>query len=225
MILQLHQLEARRRGVVGHVASLKPIRPRNAPDGWEAQALRAMARGASEVSAVQRVGGRDYLRLMRPLVVAPGSLHGHGVQGRKVGDIRGGLSVSVPLAPLWATNRRHRRAIVLTHLLLWLLGLGGLGLGAGHLSLRLQAGRKAARERERLIAELQEALAKVKTLRGLVPICANCKKIRDDQGFWQQVEVYVRDHSEAQFTHGICPDCMQKLYPDIADEVMAEPED
>jgi AmiR/NasT family two-component response regulator len=62
-------------------------------------------------------------------------------------------------------------------------------------------------------AELQEALAKVKTLSGLLPICASCKKIRDDQGYWHQVEVYIRDHSEADFSHGICPDCKKKLYP------------
>jgi PleD family two-component response regulator len=63
--------------------------------------------------------------------------------------------------------------------------------------------------------QLQQALGQVKTLSGLLPICANCKKIRDDQGYWQDVAVYIRDHSEADFTHGICPDCMGKLYPDF----------
>jgi hypothetical protein len=72
--------------------------------------------------------------------------------------------------------------------------------------------RRAAEERERMIDELKEALANVKTLRGLIPICASCKKIRDDKGYWSQVEVYVRDRSEAEFSHGICPDCMKKLY-------------
>ena len=67
-------------------------------------------------------------------------------------------------------------------------------------------------ELRRLNAELQAALAEVKTLSGLLPICASCKKIRDDQGYWQQVEVYIRDHSEVEFSHGICPDCAQKLY-------------
>jgi two-component system, sensor histidine kinase and response regulator len=61
---------------------------------------------------------------------------------------------------------------------------------------------------------LQQALDEVRTLRGIVPICANCKKIRDDQGFWNQVEVYVRDHTEAEFSHGICPDCLDRLYPE-----------
>jgi hypothetical protein len=67
--------------------------------------------------------------------------------------------------------------------------------------------------REKLINELQEALANIRTLKGLIPICSSCKKVRDDKGYWQQVEVYVRDHSEAEFTHGICPDCFRKLYP------------
>ena len=73
--------------------------------------------------------------------------------------------------------------------------------------------KQAEEEQERLIGELQEALANIKTRRGLVPICANGKKIRDDQGYWQQVEVYVRQHSEAEFSHSICPECMKKLYP------------
>jgi PAS domain S-box-containing protein len=72
--------------------------------------------------------------------------------------------------------------------------------------------RRSAAEREQMIEELQASLANVKTLRGLIPICASCKKIRDDKGYWSQVEVYVRDHSEAEFSHGICPDCMKKLY-------------
>lgn len=70
-------------------------------------------------------------------------------------------------------------------------------------------------DREKLINSLQTALSQVKTLKGLLPICANCKKIRDDQGYWQDVAVYVRDHTEAEFSHGICPECMQQLYPEF----------
>ncbi len=70
-------------------------------------------------------------------------------------------------------------------------------------------------EREGLIRELRDALAKVKTLSGLLPICASCKKIRDDGGYWNQIEAYITEHSEAEFTHGLCPDCAQKLYPQI----------
>lgn len=66
--------------------------------------------------------------------------------------------------------------------------------------------------------QLQEALDNIKTLSGLLPICANCKKIRDDDGYWHDVAVYVRDHSDAEFTHGICPDCLKILYPDYFNE-------
>jgi len=73
--------------------------------------------------------------------------------------------------------------------------------------------KSADTERERLITELQEALADVKLLSGLVPICASCKKIRDDQGYWTQIESYIQDRSDAKFSHSICPDCAAKLYP------------
>jgi PAS domain S-box-containing protein len=73
---------------------------------------------------------------------------------------------------------------------------------------------RAQAERERLIEELTSALARIKTLTGLLPICASCKNIRDEQGKWTPVERYVRDRSEAQFTHGICPECAARLYPD-----------
>lgn len=78
--------------------------------------------------------------------------------------------------------------------------------------------KEAELERERLVAELQQALAKVKLLSGFIPICASCKKIRNDAGYWQQIEVYIRDHSEAKFSHGICPDCGKKLYGEFYHE-------
>jgi hypothetical protein len=68
-------------------------------------------------------------------------------------------------------------------------------------------------ERQETIAELNSAFEQIRTLRGILPICAHCKKIRDDGGFWQQVEAYVSHHTEAEFSHGICPDCMGSLYP------------
>jgi len=70
------------------------------------------------------------------------------------------------------------------------------------------------RERDRLISELKEALAKIKTLSGMLPICSHCKKIRDDKGYWKEVERYIGEHSETTFSHGICPDCAKKHYPE-----------
>lgn len=69
-------------------------------------------------------------------------------------------------------------------------------------------------EREKLIAEQQDAVANIRTLRGLLPICSGCKKVRDDKGYWQQIEAYVSDHTEAEFSHGLCPDCAVRFYPD-----------
>jgi CheY-like chemotaxis protein len=70
------------------------------------------------------------------------------------------------------------------------------------------------KEREKLLRELQEAMSKIKTLSGLIPICAWCKKIRNDQGYWQTVEHYIEEHSQAEFTHGMCPDCQKKFMAD-----------
>jgi PAS domain S-box-containing protein len=75
--------------------------------------------------------------------------------------------------------------------------------------------KQAQEERERLILELKEALAQVKTLSGLLPICAYCKKIRNDQGYWEQMEMYIRNHSEAEFSHGYCPECAAKLLSEL----------
>ncbi len=81
------------------------------------------------------------------------------------------------------------------------------------------ARKKAEIDREKLILQLKDALARVKTLSGLVPICSSCKKIRDDQGYWQQVEVYVKEHSNAEFTHGVCPECAEKLYGEYLEKM------
>jgi len=75
--------------------------------------------------------------------------------------------------------------------------------------------RQLQAEKDALLLELKDALGKVKLLSGFLPICASCKKIRDDSGYWQQIESYIRDHSEAEFSHGICPDCARNLYPEI----------
>ena len=69
---------------------------------------------------------------------------------------------------------------------------------------------------------LQKTLDEIKTLQGILPICANCKKIRDDEGYWKQVEIYIEEHSNAEFTHGICPECMKKLYPEYSNGVLQE---
>lgn len=93
--------------------------------------------------------------------------------------------------------------------------------GEGHpgsvicISKNITERKRAEQERERLVEELQAALHHVRTLSGMLPICACCKKIRDDQGYWTQLEAYIQSRTEAEFTHGICPDCIRTLYPEF----------
>lgn len=79
----------------------------------------------------------------------------------------------------------------------------------------IAARKQIEKEREGLIAKLSKTLEEVKTLSGLLPICASCKKIRDDKGYWNQIELYIQKHSEAEFSHGLCPECARKLYPNF----------
>lgn len=102
----------------------------------------------------------------------------------------------------------HWRAVVFRDEDGKIVGLTGIGRD-------ITERKKAEAEREKLIKELQETLTKVKLLSGLLPICASCKKVRDDKGYWTQIEAYIREHSEAEFSHGLCPECMKKLYPEI----------
>ena len=73
----------------------------------------------------------------------------------------------------------------------------------------------AERERERLISELSEALAQVRTLSGLLPICSSCRRIRNDKGYWERLEEFIQEHTDADFSHGICPECMAEIYPNF----------
>jgi PAS domain S-box-containing protein len=75
--------------------------------------------------------------------------------------------------------------------------------------------KKIELDREKLIEKLQDALKNIKVLRGIIPICSSCKNIRDDKGYWNKLEAYIHEHSEANFTHGVCPECSRKLYPEI----------
>jgi len=79
---------------------------------------------------------------------------------------------------------------------------------------------RLADERDDLIVKLEKAFIEIKSLHGIIPICANCKKIRDDQGYWTQLETFLREHSDADFTHSLCPECVRALYPGIADRII-----
>jgi hypothetical protein len=87
------------------------------------------------------------------------------------------------------------------------------------LQIEIQNREKVEKEKEKLIVELQQALDEVKVLSGMLPICSFCKNIRNDEGYWQEIETYIQDHSSAEFSHSICQDCLKKYYPDIYQDV------
>lgn len=110
---------------------------------------------------------------------------------------------------------------------LWISYLVGNMLGI-FVSWRLNVSRRlqfyALEKEKNLRKKLEKALSEVKSLRGIIPICSNCRKVRDDDGFWQQVEEYIADHSEAGFSHSLCPDCVKALYPKMYDKIYKDSE-
>ncbi len=125
------------------ITSLSPLNPINAPDAWERAALESIAAGAPEVSARAALDGAEHIRLMRPMITEAGCLKCHAQQGYRVGDIRGGISVSVPLAPYFTTVRRHHAGNIALHLALCGAGFAGLFLGHRRLQSSLAARRAA----------------------------------------------------------------------------------
>jgi len=139
MTRQVHELEQATSGVRGHIASLTPIHPQNAPDAWEAGALAQFERDVPEISSVEMVDGHTAIRLMRPLVTKQSCLKCHAAQGYHVGDIRGGLSVTIPLVPLLNIERGHNATSLLGHCALWLLGMFGIAVGGWRLRINMAA--------------------------------------------------------------------------------------
>jgi len=326
MTRQMAELAAQKEGGLRfHITSLKPIRPENKAAEWEEQWLQSFEQGAKEQGAFFEDGGTTWFRYMVPLAVSPECLKCHAQQGYKEGDIRGGISVSLPypahthlplligygavsviglifiytFGTLYERKRLlfdatfnspvptcltakdytilmanesywtefgpipdHKKTIkcydhrpgrschtelcpltqiisgsnkyvcepskenvgVSQHFIVTakpLLDAKGKVVGIVESFQEITERKRLEDEKEQLIHELKASLEQVKLLSGFIPICASCKKIRDDQGFWSQVEAYISKHSEAKFSHGICPDCVRKLYPDLADEILA----
>jgi hypothetical protein len=133
MTRQAHEIAKKESGVLGHITSLNPIRHENAPDTWEAEALKAFDLGRTEVSDIQELDGREYMRLMRPLITEQGCLKCHAEQGYRLGDIRGGISVSIPMDPFRAAARTYIASLSIGHGLIWLVGAFGIVLGGRRL--------------------------------------------------------------------------------------------
>jgi hypothetical protein len=160
MTRQAHELAAQQYGTRGHITSLKPLRPENAPDAWEAAALRRFEAGAAEVAEEAERGGDPSLRFMGRLVTEERCLRCHAHQGYRVGDVRGGISVVVPLAPYLAAARAQAAPLVGWHLLIWALGAIGLVVGGQRLAARV-AEREAAL---RALHEAEQQLARSRRL-------------------------------------------------------------
>jgi PAS domain S-box-containing protein len=101
----------------------------------------------------------------------------------------------------------------------------GKVIGISAIERDVTALKREEEERLKLISELTDALSSIKTLHGMLPICSSCKKIRDDDGYWQKIESYISERTQAEFTHGICPDCVRKLYPQFAASGRERPSD
>lgn len=208
MTRQISDITRQRSPIVFHLTGLDPINPANAPDAWEEKTLRELSGAGEKIAMTATPQGEKIFRYISTLAIEPRCLGCHERYGDKLGSQRGGISVSMPAQPLIDLQKRRVRALLLFFLAIWLLGL----LAIGSCARRIDTYEK---ERSAIIQELQQSLQEVKKLSGLLPICCSCKKIRDDRGYWEEVEKYVGDHCDVQFTHGICPDCSQKLYPEL----------
>jgi hypothetical protein len=160
MTRQVHEIAKNTFGVRGHITSLNPIRPGNKPDDWEANALKDFENGIEEVSSIEMIEGEKYMRLMRPLMTEKGCLQCHAIQGYREGDIRGGISVSVPLKPLAAIEKASFLTFSIIDGLLWLTGVAGILTGVYFLNRqivhRLQA-EEELRKHEKLQGVIEMA--------------------------------------------------------------------
>lgn len=150
-------------GLKGHITSLRPIRPENRPDAWEERALKAFSTGSQEESTVEKMGTGDYLRLMKPLKTEEECLKCHASQGYRVGEIRGGLSVAVPMEPLLAIARQNFMVTLISFIVLWAIGLAGIIFGAARLRSTIRERDKAEREIVALNEELLERTQELET--------------------------------------------------------------
>lgn len=202
MTRQISEIAGQKDKVNFHITSLKPLNPKNAPAAWERKALSSFRSDRDEHYLWTE--NRDFFKYMAPLWTTRPCLKCHEKQGYTEGDLRGGISVTIPAKEILDTLQKYAGHRLTVFLLIWLVG--ALGILLSFLIINDETAR-----REILIDELKTALDEVKTLEGLIPICSSCKKIRDDRGYWNQVEKYIVERSDAEFTHSLCPECVKKI--------------
>ena len=191
-------------GYTVHITSLKTLRPGNAPDEWERAVLEKFDKGSAVEYSLTGPAGNRIFRYMEPLKTDASCLQCHREQGYKVGDVRGGISIAFPYGPFEQSIRSGERRAISRNVIFLAAALSILSF----LGFRIT----------RLAGSLEESRRQVRTLEGILPMCANCKKIRmegakaTDPGAWVPVDSYITGHSEAKFSHGICPECAKALY-------------
>lgn len=206
MTRQISEIAAEKNSIMFHITSDRPIRPENAADSWELNAMEEFKRGKPEYYNTEILQeGYKYFRYMAPLWVKTECLSCHERHGYKTGELRGGISIKINAAPILRSHKIQEDKTLISFILIWLIGLCGILLATYYLL-------RAEKKKESLILKLESSLDEVKKLSGMLPICSSCKKVRDDTGYWNQIENYISSHSDAQFSHSICPHCAEKLY-------------
>jgi diguanylate cyclase (GGDEF)-like protein len=175
MTRQVNELAAEMHDFQGHITSLNPIRPENRPDPWESEALKTFERGTKEIGSIEMTSGKEYFRFMRPFVTEKACLKCHAAQGYKEGDIRGGISVSIPMEPLRTIERSRMIELTLAHSLLWVIGLAGIG--AGTRRLRSQTLQREKLEGELLTLSITDPLTALNNRRGFLSLAEQQLKL------------------------------------------------
>ncbi|MDH3972822.1 MAG: PAS domain S-box protein [Deltaproteobacteria bacterium] len=199
MVRQMNEFFKKEYGISGHITSLKLHNPANVPDEWERKALEAFERGEKEVLQFSAIKGEPYIRLMQPMVVKEDCLKCHDYQGYKVGDIRGGVSVSIPLSDMLAYERRAIAGQSLSHGLIWFLGLIGIAFASVRLKrylIELMEAKKALAESNALFqavidqSPIPMAIAKATGELTYNPACAEHLHFADEPGIKQGIKLF-----------------------------------
>lgn len=221
MTRQIAEIASRQNGIRFHITSLKPLRPENEAADWESEWLRSFEQGVSEQGEfVSDENKRTIFRYMAPLLTEKSCLQCHEQQGYKQDDIRGGISITFPDLRQ-ESNKGMYVGYGITAVVGVILTIAGGAMLARKREQLVRTNKsleKGITEREDLIAKLREANSQIKVLSGIIPICMYCKEIRDDKGYWNRLEKFITENSEAQFSHGICDKCMKEQHPDIVFE-------
>ena len=159
----------------GHITSLNPLRPENYPDPWEAESLKAFEEGTTETIVTEMLSGKEYFHFMRPFVTEKSCLKCHAAQGYKEGDIRGGISISIPMEPLRDIERSRGVELAFAHGFLWILGFAGIGIGIHRL--RRQTLQREKAEEEITILSMTDQLTGLNNRRGFLTLAEQQIKV------------------------------------------------